>query len=71
MNLLQRATPKTLEALERFTLEFPNIGASIKRDLTSTEFITELRFGTVCDLISMCGDGNSMFQVFDMFKELI
>ena len=64
MTLLERLHPIYQDKLSKANLEYPNMVAKICEELESTEFVTELKFGTIMDLRSFCGWQNSPFDYF-------
>lgn len=64
MTLLERLHPIYQDKLSKANLEYPNMVAKICEELESTEFVTELKFGTIMDLRSFCGWMQSPFDYF-------
>lgn len=53
-NLLERAKPELLKAIAVYGVEYPNTADSVKRVLTNSTFVTEIPFGTLNALDSIC-----------------
>ena len=64
MTLLERLHHIYQDKLSKANLEYPNMVAKICEELESTEFVTELKFGTIMDLRSFCGWMQSPFDYF-------
>ena len=64
MTLLERLHPVYQDKLSKANLEYPNMVAKICEELESTEFVTELKFGTIMDLRCFCGWTQSPFDYF-------
>ncbi len=64
MTLLERLHPIYEDKLIKANLEYPELVAKIWEELESIEFVTQLKFGTIMDLRSLCGWHNSPFDYF-------
>ena len=52
-NLLERAKPQLLSALEKQKIEYPNIAEHVQNHLKSTYFVSHIHYGTFMDLKSL------------------
>jgi len=52
-NLLERAKPQLLAALENQKIEYPSIAKEVEKYLTKNYFVSDLRYGTFMDLKSL------------------
>jgi len=52
-NLLERAKPQLLAALENQKIEYPNIAEHVENQLSKNYFVSDLRYGTFMDLRSL------------------
>ena len=64
MNLLERLHPIYKDKLSKANLQYPSMVAKIYEELEAKEFVTQLKFGTIMDLRSLCGWHNSPFDYF-------
>jgi hypothetical protein len=64
MTLLERLHPIYQDKLSKANYDYPNMVAKICEELEATEFVTELKFGTIMDLRSFCGWMQSPFDYF-------
>ena len=64
MNLLERLHPVYQDKLTAANLQYPNLVASITDALEEVEFVTELKYGTIMDLNTFCGNVPSPFDYF-------
>jgi len=64
MNLLERLHPVYKDKLSKANLEYPNLIAKLTDELEETQFVTELRYGSILDLNTFCGRLSSPFDYF-------
>lgn len=64
MNLLERLHPLYKDKLSKANLEYPNLIAKLTDELEETQFVRELKYGTILDLNSLCGWLSSPFDYF-------
>ena len=64
MNLFERLHPVYADKLSKANLQYPDLIENLVENLEQVEFVTELKFGTVMDLRSLCGWQNSPFDYF-------
>ena len=64
MNLLERLHPVYQDKLTAANLQYPSLVASITDALEEVEFVTELKYGTIMDLNTFCGNVPSPFDYF-------
>ena len=64
MNLFERLHPVYVDKLSKANLQYPDLIENLVENLEQEEFVTELKFGTVMDLRSLCGWQNSPFDYF-------
>jgi len=64
MNLLERLHPVHQDKLTAANLQYPNLVASITDALEEVKFVTDLKYGTIMDLNTFCGNVSSPFDYF-------
>jgi hypothetical protein len=64
MNLFERLHPVYVDKLSKANLQYPDLIENLVEDLEQVELVTELKFGTIMDLRTMCGWHNSPFDYF-------
>jgi hypothetical protein len=64
MNLFEKLHPVYVDKLSKANLQYPDLIENLVENLEKEEFVTELKFGTVMDLRSLCGWQNSPFDYF-------
>ena len=64
MNLFERLHPVYEDKLSKANLQYPDLIENLVEDLEQVELVTELKFGTIMDLRTMCGWHNSPFDYF-------
>ncbi len=64
MTLLERLHPYYEDRLTAANLQYPNLVASITDALEEVEFVTDLKYGTIMDLNTFCGNVSSPFDYF-------
>ena len=64
MTLLERLHPVYQDLLAAANLHYPNLVASITDALEEVEFVTDLKYGTIMDLNTFCGNVSSPFDYF-------
>ena len=64
MTLLDRLHPVYKDKLSKANLQYPDLIGNLTDELETTEFVTDLRFGTIMDLRCLCGWTQSPFDYF-------
>lgn len=64
MNLLERLHPVYKDKLSAANLQYPHLIAKLTDELEETEFVTELKYGSILDLKTFCGYNVSPFDYF-------
>jgi len=64
MNLFEKLHPVYVDKLSKANLQYPDLIENLVENLEKEQFVTELKFGTVMDLRSLCGWQNSPFDYF-------
>jgi hypothetical protein len=64
MNLFERLHPVYVDKLSKANLQYPDLIENLVEDLEQVELVTELKFGTIMDLRTICGWHNSPFDYF-------
>ena len=68
MNLLQRLKPEVLVALNEYWIKYPTLGQDLIDALEGHEWIHDIRFGFVQDLLGMVPYAPHQ-SVYDLFLE--
>jgi hypothetical protein len=53
MNLFERLKPEVLVALNKYTATYPMSGDELKEALKNKDFVSNLRYGHVVELLSL------------------
>lgn len=64
MNLLNRLHPLYKDKLSKANLEYPHLIEKLTDELEETQFVRELKYGTILDLNSLCGWLSSPYDYF-------
>jgi hypothetical protein len=64
MNLFERLHPVYEDNLSKANLQYPDLIENLVEDLEQVELVTELKYGTIMDLRTICGWQNSPFDYF-------
>jgi hypothetical protein len=64
MNLLERLHPVYKDKLSVANLEYPHLIAKLSDELETTQYVTELKYGSILDLNTFCGILSSPFDYF-------
>ena len=76
-NLLERATPELLRAIAQYREVHPTIAGNVERTLTENMFVSDVPFGTMVDINSICYHAkvnfnfNNPWTLFNRFKEVV
>ena len=68
MNLYQRLKPEVLVSLNQYIAKYPTLGAELIETLTNEEFVTDIRYGHVVDLLQL--DPSQDQSIYDLFLDL-
>ena len=64
MTLLERLHPVYKDKLSVANLEYPHLIAKLSDELETTQYVTELKYGSILDLNTFCGRLSSPFDYF-------
>ena len=64
MTLFEKLHPVYKDKLSVANLEYPHLIGKLFDELENTQFVTELKYGSVLDLNTFCGRVSSAFDYF-------
>lgn len=71
-NLLERAKPELLKAIAQYKVDYPATAGHVEEVLTCSTFVSEIPFGTLNTLDSICRSVNLDFKFnnpYPLFKD--
>ena len=67
MNLLERLKPEVLVALNEYIAKYPMSGGELKEALENKDFVSNLRYGHVVELIGLVVPYKQNQSPYDLF----